>query len=103
MKKLLNVMFIFIFIMCLTGCGKTTKQDIINKIDKKISKINGYKLEAEMQLSNGDDIYNYDVTTSYQKKDNYRVSLRNKTNNHEQIILKNNDGVYVITHKSTQL
>jgi len=31
------------------------------------------------------------------KKDMYKVSLTNKANNHEQIILKNNDGVYVLT------
>ena len=39
----------------------------------------------------------YDVSVSYKRKDNYRVALRNKTNNHEQIILKNKDGVYVLT------
>lgn len=97
MKKILNVLFIFICVICLTGCGKKTKQDIVNKIDKKINNLNGYKIEAKMQIVNGEDTYNYDVTTSYQKKDNYRVSLRNTTNNHEQIILKNEDGVYVIT------
>ena len=34
---------------------------------------------------------------AYLKKDKFRVGLTNKTNNHEQIILKNDDGVYVIT------
>ena len=41
--------------------------------------------------------YNYDVLVSYKKKDYFRVSLKNKTNNHEQIILKNDNGVYVLT------
>ena len=31
------------------------------------------------------------------KKDNYKVSLVNTVNNHEQIILRNSDGVYVVT------
>lgn len=32
------------------------------------------------------------------KKDNlFKVSLTNQVNNHEQIILRNNDGVYVLT------
>ena len=33
----------------------------------------------------------------------YRASLKNKDSEHEQIILKNKNGVYVITHKSLQL
>ena len=40
-------------------------------------------LEAEMELINNEDSYNYDVTVSYKKEDNYRVSLRNKTNHSE--------------------
>ena len=34
---------------------------------------------------------------SYKKSDLYKVSLTNTANNYEQIILKNNDGVYVVT------
>lgn len=103
MKKIFSVLAIFIFTICLTGCGKEDKKTVLNKIDKKVNNVNGYKLEAEMELINNEDSYKYDVTVSYKKNDNYRVFLRNKTNNHEQIILKNVDGVYVITHQSTQL
>ncbi len=97
MKKILSVLLILVFTICLTGCGKEDKKTILNKLDKKVNNVNGYKLEAEMELINNEDSYKYDVTVSYKKKDNYRVSLRNKTNNHEQIILKNEDGVYVLT------
>lgn len=97
MKKIFSVLFIFVFAMCLTGCGKEDKKSVLNKTYKKVNNVNGYKLEAEMELINNEDSYKYDVTVSYKKKDNYRVSLRNKTNNHEQIILKNEEGVYVLT------
>ena len=49
-----------------------------------------------MQIYNGEDVYTYDVESSYEN-DNYRVSLTNQMNNHEQIILRNSDGVYVLT------
>ena len=39
----------------------------------------------------------YDVDVAFLKENNFRVSLKNQTNNHEQIILRNNDGVYVLT------
>lgn len=97
MKKIFGVLLVFVFAMCLTGCGKEDKKTVLNKLDKKINNVNGYKLEAFMELINNEDTYKYDVTVSYKKKDNYRVSLRNKTNNHEQIILKNEEGVYVLT------
>ena len=50
-----------------------------------------------LEIYNGEDTYKYDLNVSYQKKNMFRVSLRNQRTNHEQIILKNNDGVYVLT------
>ena len=97
MKKILRFMLLFIFAVLLSGCGKTDKKTVLNKIDKKINNNKGYQLEASMELINNEDSYKYDVIVSYKKEDNYRVSLRNKTNNHEQIILKNKGGVYVLT------
>ena len=35
--------------------------------------------------------------SKYEKKDNYKVELVNTVNNHQQIILRNDDGVYVVT------
>ena len=97
MKKIL----IFILMVCLsffvTGCGKVDKKAVLNKFEKKVNNVNGYQMEAEMELINNEDSYTYDVIVSYKKKDSFRVSLRNKTNNHEQIILKNDDGVYVLS------
>ena len=82
MKKIFFIGLIF-SLFFLTGCGK-----YMEKI--------GYHVQGSMEIYNGDDAYKYDVTSSYEN-DNYRVSLINKANNHEQIILRNSDGVYVLT------
>lgn len=79
------------------GCGKYGEKDIIKDLSKKIDKTDGYHLTGELEIVNNEDSYLYDVEVAYQKSDNFRVSLKNKTNNHEQIILKNSDGVYVLT------
>ncbi|MEG2351511.1 MAG: hypothetical protein RSA10_00440 [Bacilli bacterium] len=97
MKKFFGLLLVLFCTISLTGCGKDDKTTVINKLDKKVSNLKGYQLEAMMELINNDDSYKYDVLVSYKKSDNYRVSLKNKTNNHEQIILKNNEGVYVLT------
>ena len=80
----------------LTGCGKYTEKSIVKDLNKKINQITGYHIEGEMEIYNGEDVYRYNVTSSYEN-DCYRVSLTNKANNHEQIILRNADGVYVLT------
>lgn len=97
MKKILRLILVAFCIISLTGCAKEDKKTVLNKLDKKVNNTKGYQVDAEMELINNEDSYKYDVTVSYKKKDKYRVSLRNKTNNHEQIILKNSDGVYVLT------
>ena len=97
MKKILGIIMILLSVILIPGCGKEDKESILNKIEKKVNNTNGYILNAEMQLINNEDKYEYDVTVSYKKSDFYRVSLKNNINNHEQIILKNKDGVYVLT------
>lgn len=94
LKKYLIILFVGIF---LTGCGKYTVKDAQKDLEKKINNIKGYNLTGVMEIVNNDDVYKYDVDVSYGKSDKFRVSLKNKTNNHEQIILKNSDGVFVLT------
>ena len=88
---------VFILIICLllvTGCGKYEKNSIINTLEKKIK--SGYKLSGSLNVVNNDENYDYDVEV-YNKGDNYKVILTNKANSHTQVILKNKDGVYVLT------
>ncbi len=95
MKKFLLCLIAFVFLI--TGCGKYGEKDVINDLDKKISKSKGYFLEGILEIVNDENIYTYNVEVSYQKDDQYKVSLVNTSNNHEQVILKNKEGVYVIT------
>ena len=95
MKKYLIFIFMFLF---LCGCGKTNNEDIVKKFKDKIEKNNSYTLKGTMTILSNEDTFSYDVEASKSKDDYYKISLINKTNNHEQVILKNSDGVYVITH-----
>ena len=101
MKKIL-MLVIFLFCFVLTGCGKYGEKDLIKDLTKKIDNSKGYYVSGTLEMINNDDKYLYDVNVSYLEKDNFKVSLRNQNNNHEQIILRNNEGVYVQTHKSTK-
>ena len=96
MKKI----FLVLLALCcvfITGCFGNNSNDVVKDISKKYNNLKAYELTGDLEIVNNDDVYNYDVKAIYQKKDKYYVSLKNRSNNHEQIILKNEDGVYVLT------
>ena len=100
MKKLI----LLVVCMCFfTGCGKNNSKNIIKNITKKIDTTESYHLDGTLEIINDENSYKYDVDVTYLKDNNFKVSLTNQINNHEQVILRNKDGVYVITHKSLQL
>ena len=94
MKK---IVFLIICMIIVTGCFNHNKNDILDDLANNLSNIKSYEIRGTLSISNNEDTYNYDVIVSHEEKDNYRVSITNKQNGHEQIILKSNDEVYVIT------
>lgn len=93
MKKIILVLS---FLMFIVGCGNTNK-DVIDELENKIEGLNSYSISGILEIYRNEDKYTYDIESSYSKDDLYKVKLMNKNNNHEQIILKNTEGVYVIT------
>ena len=94
MKK---IFIIFGFILLLTGCGKYTDKSLIKDISKKVNDAKSYRLVGTLDIYRNEEKYSYDVDSSYKKEDLFKVDLKNKSNDHEQIIIKNKEGVYVIT------
>ena len=80
----------------MVGCGKMDSKEIIDKFEKNIDKEH-YVVSGQMDIVSNEEVYHYDVVVKHLNDDYYRASLVNKDTNYEQIILKNKDGVYVIT------
>ena len=95
MKKILILLMVITSIY-LIGCTKNNK-DVIKKMKDKIDNMASYHIKGELGIVNNEDIYKYDVDVSYKANDLFRVSLKNINNNHTQILLKNEEGVYVLT------
>ena len=95
MKKIL-LLLICCFLL-LGGCGKQSKEDVIKDFKNSVNNAKSYKAIGTMEISNDEETFNYSIEAYYLKDNYYKVILVNQTNNHEQIILKNNDDVYVIT------
>lgn len=84
-------------VFLLTGCKSYNERDIVNELENKLNKANSYFVQGEMEITNNEDIYTYSVEVSFKEKDNYKVVLTNTSNDHTQVILRNSDGVYVVT------
>lgn len=96
MNKFLKI-FLITSIVIITGCSNNNEKNIIEKMNKKLEDAKSYYLEGQMEIYNNEDTYTYDIEVSYKKGDYYKVDLTNKLNNHRQVILRNDEGVYVIT------
>ena len=95
MKKI----FLCLVLICLvlTGCGKKNEKTVLNEFKDKVMNSDSYYLSGNMEIVNNEDVYTYDVMVSYKKDDYYKIELTNVISNHKQIILRNNEGVYIVT------
>ena len=73
--------------------------NIEHNVQETLDNLDSYYMEASMEFYKGEDTRKYVVKVSYKDDENdlFRVSMYDKTSEQEQIILKNNDGVYVLT------
>ena len=93
-KKILGLLIVCILIC--TGCFNSNK-DVVESFKNTVEKLDSYKINGILEIINNENTYEYDVEVTYKKNDMFKVDLKNKTNDHQQIILKNVEGVYVLT------
>lgn len=72
-------------------------------VDDKLKDLNttmeAYHMEGTMQIGEGEEVRNFFVTVDFKDGDTdcFRISLTDKDINQEQILLRNEQGVYVLT------
>jgi len=76
------------------------------KADSVFNDLTSYTLKGEMEINKGEDIKNYIMEVNYKKIDDnqlFKVSLFDKNLNQEQILLRNQEGVFVVTPSLNQI
>ena len=96
MKKLC-LMFAVVLTVLLAACGEMSQQDVVDKLTSNLEDAKSYYATGVMEVDNNGQVYQYNVEVAYQKPENYKVTLKNETTNNEQIILKNDEGVFALT------
>lgn len=91
MKKI-----IFLFLFLLTGCAVNSK-NFLKKMCKNYEKIEQYSVEGNIEINHLDIVSKYSFEACYLKGDFLKVSLKSEGNNTNQVIIKNKNGVYVLS------
>ncbi|MBM7096811.1 outer membrane lipoprotein carrier protein LolA [Bacillus sp. H-16] len=97
MKKIMSLLLLAAFAMVLAACGEKSQEDVIEALDKNLDDLQGYKATASMTLQTGKEPQTYEVDVWYQYPTFYRVALSNAESDQSQIILRNDEGVFVLT------
>ncbi len=92
------LVLLLVFSVFTGGCfGQKSPEDVVEDLSGNLNKITGYKTNAVLTLQTGSTPQQYDVQVWYAKPTNYRVALTSKQRNITQIILRNDEGVFVLT------
>lgn len=100
---MLKKVLISIGVLLLIGLGVWkiffSGETIKDRVENISESLTSYNLEGNMEIINGEEKRNFNVKVSYLKgeDDYFKVSLYDTSINQEQILLRNNDGVYVLT------
>jgi len=98
-KWALALALTLVMAMLLAACGGGEKDAaaVVSDIEKLVGKLESYHGEGTMLLNTGQEPQEYSVVVSYQKPEFYRIALTNEANDITQIVLRNGDGVFVLT------
>lgn len=97
MKKMGILLAGVMLLLALSACGQKSQADVVAALNEKVEEMKGYKANAKMTLQMGTDPQVYNVEIWHKNPSFYRVNLKNQEKEQSQMILRNNEGVYVLT------
>ncbi|NEW07101.1 outer membrane lipoprotein carrier protein LolA [Paenibacillus sp. SYP-B3998] len=98
-----RVTWMIAIMMCLAvvlagcGIGKKDAGSIVKDLDHVISKSGSYQASGSMILHTGQQPQEYQVEVAFSPDHFYRISLTNAQKDVTQIVLRNEEGVFVLT------
>ncbi|RCX20472.1 outer membrane lipoprotein-sorting protein [Fontibacillus phaseoli] len=98
MRRITKMLTILIVLsIVLAACGKKDAAGVVKDLDKVVTKLESYQGSGIMTLYTGDKPQEYKVEVWYQNPSFYRIALTNAEKDVTQIVLRNEQGVYVLT------
>lgn len=95
-KRKILIFLLVLALMLSSGCGIKSSQDVVADLQNKMEKLQSYKAVGTMKIESGDNPQEYSVEVWYKDPHYYRISLNNVNSNVTQIVLRNDEGVFVL-------
>lgn len=95
-----------IVLLVISLCFALRPKSFDKQFEKVMNNMDTYILSGDMEITKGEDVKAYGVQVAYQKVDEsdyFKVSLLDKELNQEQVILRNSEGVFVVTPSLNQV
>ncbi|PYI52943.1 DUF4367 domain-containing protein [Paenibacillus flagellatus] len=96
-----RVTWVLAVVMCVVliaaGCGTKNAEQVVKDLDHVIGKLDSYQGAGTMTLQTGQQAQQYNVEVWYQNPHYYRIALTNEAKDITQIVLRNDEGVFVLT------
>ena len=93
-KKILYILILLSMVLVTVSCKSGTKK--VESFPEYVNSLESYKVTGKLYSMFPTGTKESLITVYYQKPDNYRVEIDKSTNGDKQIIIKNNEGVFVL-------
>lgn len=90
------VLLVMAVVLILSACGTPSKESVVKKLSSKWNDTKGYELQATMEIKTGTEPRMYNVEVWHTKPDFFRVNVTQEGSNDSQMIIRNENGVFVV-------
>src|SRR6185312_11129691 len=97
MRSRIFSLLVVVIAIVLAACGAPSKDNVTKKLSDKWNDSKGYEVQATMEIKTGAEPRLYDVDVWHTKPDFYRVHVTQEGKKDSQMIVRNKDGVFVVT------
>ncbi|MER2090875.1 MAG: outer membrane lipoprotein carrier protein LolA, partial [Sporosarcina sp.] len=97
MRSRIFALLLVAVMVILAACGAPSKEDVMKKLSGKWNDTKGYDLQASMEIKTGAEPRMYDVAVWHTKPAFYRVNVTQAGSKDSQMIVRNKEGVFVVT------
>ena len=104
MKKYLKVSLLFLLLVnIITLCSCKKEKDVQKSFPEIVTNLKSYKLSGKLESMFPSGNKECEVVAYYKSPNLYRVELKNVGNNEPQLMIKNQDGIYVLLPSDFEL
>ena len=81
----------------LSGCRDMSETDVVGRLSSNLEESTSYLASGIMEVESEGEVHTYFVEIGFAQPHYYRVTMKNEATGNEQVILKNDEGVFVLT------